>query len=157
MKKKSATLSPKEAISRLMEICGKAEKSPFEVKKKLKEWGLEAESESILSILVKEKFVDPSRFAVSYVHDKLKFNKWGKLKIRYALNGHQIDPEIIEQALKQIDDEHYSAIIIEELEKKMKTLRETIPYRIKGKLYAFGNQRGYESEIINRFFEKKGY
>ena len=48
-------------------------------------------------------------------------------------------------------------MIVEELEKKLKSLRTTNNFERKSKLYAFGNQRGYEPEIMNRYFDSKGF
>ena len=33
-----------------------------------------------------EKYIDESRFAKAYVNDKYKFNKWGRIKIRFELS-----------------------------------------------------------------------
>jgi len=157
MGKRPSKHTPRQALNRLMDLCGKIEKSPREVEKKLKEWGLEGQTESILAELMKENFLNSRRFATSFAHDKVKFNKWGKIKIRYALKSHQIEPSVIEAALEEIDRESYTIMIHDEMEKKFKTLRETIPFRIKSKLYSFGNQRGYEADIMNRYFDLKGF
>jgi regulatory protein len=156
MGKKPPKHTPREALNQLMDLCGRVEKSPWEVEKKLEEWGLEAQTESILAELMKDNFLNSRRFATSFTHDKLKFNKWGKIKIRYALKSHRIEPSVIETVLEEIDRESYTMMIQDEMEKKLKTLRESIPFRIKSKLYAFGNQRGYEADIMNRYFHLKG-
>ena len=37
-----------------------------------------------------EKYLDNLRFAISFVHDKFRFNKWGKIKLAYALRQKQV-------------------------------------------------------------------
>ena len=41
--------------------------------------------ESILKHLVKEGYVDEGRYARALVHDKVRFAKWGRVKIAQAL------------------------------------------------------------------------
>jgi regulatory protein len=155
--KNQSRLTPEIALSRLMEICSRKEKSPYEIEKKLKEWGLEKFAVSILNTLKKENFLDHLRFAKAFSNDKVKFNKWGKNKVRFLLKGHQIEPSVIEESLSQISMQDYESMICEEMDKKLKTLKATDAFLIKNKLYAFGNQRGYESDIMIRYFESKGY
>lgn len=157
MKKKSSNISTDSALKQLMEICSRAEKSPFDIEKKLKDWGLESDSEYILRVLQKERFLDSKRFALAFARDKMKFNKWGKTKIRYMLSGHKIPSDIIEYAISQIDEAEYSDMVSEEMNKKMKSLKIKNPYQKKAKLYAFGNQRGYEADKLHRFFNEKGF
>lgn len=39
----------------------------------------------IVSRLLQERFIDESRFARYFVNDKLRFNKWGRVKINYEM------------------------------------------------------------------------
>jgi len=43
------------------------------------------EADKAIARLVEQKFIDDARFARYFVKDKLKFNKWGRIKIGYAL------------------------------------------------------------------------
>ena len=156
MNKPIRKIDEKQALNRLMEICSKAEKSPAEIEKKISDWGLNSHRESLLEKLREENFINPERFALAFSRDKVKLNKWGKIKIRYALRGHLIEPDTIDHALNQIDDEIYEEMIREELKKKHKSLKNKNPFQVKSKLYAFGSQRGYESDLINRYFRSEG-
>jgi regulatory protein len=149
-------ISQQEALARLMDTCSRAEKSPFEIEKKLVQWGLEAHTSTIIDRLKKERFLDEERFAKAFARDKSKLNKWGKIKIRFALNAHKISSEDIKNALEQIEPEFYSRMIDDELNKKLKSLKTKNMWERKAKLYAFGNQRGYETEEINRYLSEKG-
>ena len=156
MKKTPAKLSPEIALERLRDLCSRMEKSPAEIENKLKGWGLAEHAESVLSKLQEERFLDSARFASAFARDKVKFNKWGKVKIRYQLRQHRIDEAILETALGSIDPDEYFSMIEEELDKKNKSLTVKNPFQRKAKLYAFGNQRGYESEYLNHYFESRG-
>lgn len=143
-----------EAIYRLKEICSRSEKSEHDIEKKLFEWGLENKSSQIIQNLKKEKFIDGRRYAKSFAADKMRFNKWGKFKIRMMLKSKNINDKEISEALSFIDSEEYRKMIFDELAKKRKSLREKDPYLIKNKIFTFGNQRGYESELINEFLDE---
>jgi regulatory protein len=148
-------ISENDALNRLMELCSRSEKSEDDICKKLKEWGLEDKSEKIISDLKVDKYLDNSRYARAFAIDKIRFNKWGKYKVGYLLRGKHISDSDINMALEAIDYDEYKTIVFEELKKKKKTLKLKDIYKIKTKIYAFGNQRGYESELINEFLAIK--
>jgi regulatory protein len=143
------------ALNRLKELCSKSEKSEQEISKKLTDWGLESKKENIISILKKENYLNNTRFAHAFAVDKLRFNKWGKYKIKMLLRSKEIIDTIISDALSVIDDQEYRQIIFSELLKKKKSLKERDSYKLKSKIYSFGIQRGYESELINEFLSMK--
>jgi regulatory protein len=146
-------MSPAEAIQRLMDLCSRSEKSTSEVRQKLSDWKLENEAEAIIGELCREKFIDDSRYAAAFAVDKMRFNKWGILKIKYLLKSRQIAESDIENAIRSIDTEKYNKMVFAELKKKKATLKKMDPFKSKSKLYAFGNQRGYENNLINDFIE----
>jgi regulatory protein len=147
----SYKLSENDALERLRELCSRAEKSEYDISKKLDEWGLEDKAEAIISNLRNDRFLDNSRYARAFVIDKIRFNKWGKYKVTYLLRGKKISENDIRDALGAIDPTEYKTIVFEELKKKKASLRIYDLNKIKASIYAFGNQRGYESEIINEF------
>jgi regulatory protein len=153
--KENKPLSEHAAITRLMELCGRAEKSSFDIRKKLKDWGLEAKADQIIKRLTDEKFIDDVRFARAFIHDKIFINKWGKIKVKYLLRGQQISDGDIENALTSIDDEAYRKMIFCELQKKKNTMKKLSVFQQKSKLYGFGAQRGYEADLIRRFAESE--
>jgi regulatory protein len=153
MSKSQRKLSKSEALLRLQNLCSRTEKSEFEVRKKLTQWGLQNEANTIIEHLKKDDFLNPLRFARSFVHDKIAFNKCGKIKLRYQLRGHQIADDIIGAVFSEYDNKDYIDMVTSELRKKKESIRENNPYKLKARLFAFGNQRGYESSIINDFLD----
>ena len=83
-----------------------------------------------------------------FVRDKLRFNRWGKIKIRYMLSAKQIPEEVIRDAIDGIDDQAYLDILKEELIKKRRQIKDVNPYNVRNKLARFGQQRGFESGLI---------
>jgi regulatory protein len=149
-------ISPQNALDRLMKICSQSEKSVFDVRQKLHEWGIEEDADKIISRLITDQFIDDGRFARAFVRDKIKFNKWGRIKVKFLLKGKQISQLIIDEALSSVSEEEYSEIVIGELEKKLKSLKNMNSFQTKSKLYAFGQQRGYEQELLFSFFGNHG-
>ena len=132
-----------------MDLCASQERCRSEVAEKLSARKLAQEDiEKILNTLVQEKFIDESRFAGSFARDKLRLNKWGKVKIRYMLQHKHIPEEIVETALQEIDEGDYSSILKEELTKKRKTIKGGNAFDIRGKLFRFAQQRGFETGLI---------
>jgi regulatory protein len=151
--KETRTIPENIAIDRLMQLCSRAEKSSYDIRKKLKEWGLVSKADQIIKQLTFEKYIDDGRYAKAYAHDKILMNKWGKIKVKYSLKCMQISDEDIDFAFDQIDDEAYSNMVFTELLKKKNTLKKVTLFQLKSKLFSFGTQRGYEPELIHRFTE----
>ncbi|MBN2520267.1 MAG: RecX family transcriptional regulator [Bacteroidales bacterium] len=136
-------------MQKITGICSLQEKCIFDVKQKLISWKLNnLEIEEIISKLVKDNFINEKRFAVAYANDKLKFNNWGKTKIRYALKEKKISDENIQIALNNISEGFYEKIIKNELLKKYKTLKKGNQFEIKAKLLRFGASKGYEAGML---------
>ena len=148
-------MTTQEALGKAMKLCSAKEYAPFEVEQKLADWGItENAVNEIIETLKKEKFLDEFRMARYFANDKLKFNKWGKVKIRYMLQQKKVSREAIADALDQIEEGLYLKILTEELAKKRKTIKGTDEYQIKAKLLQFASGRGFEGDIIYRVLDK---
>ena len=146
----------KEALKYSMDLCSKHEKCRSEIREKLLKSGLsETDIDNVLSTLIKEGFINESRYASMFASDKLKFNKWGKIKIRYMLHQKRIPGETIEGALDEMNSDEYEAVLRQELVKKMKTIRSVNPWDIRNKLYRFASQRGFESDLIRKVMDSE--
>jgi regulatory protein len=142
-------MNNKEALIKIRSICSRQEQCRQDILVRLSKWDIsESDSDKIMLILEKEGFVDHNRYATSFANDKLKFNKWGKVKIRWMLRQKDIPEDIIERALSLIDDDEYFNTLSGELKKKIKSLKSENEYNKKGKLVKFATQRGFEYEII---------
>jgi regulatory protein len=148
-------MDKKEALAKIRSICSRQEQCRQDILVKLSKWAVsEADSEKILEILEKEGFVDHTRYAGSFANDKLKFNKWGKIRIRWILRQKEISEDIIENALSRINEDEYINILTDELKKKIKSLPPQDEYDKKGKLIRFATQRGFEYDIISKVINK---
>jgi len=101
-------MDPKEAITRAQSICSRQEQCRQDIFTKLGKWGLdEPNALKIIKQLEKDKFIDEMRYAISFAQDKMKFNKWGRIKISWMLRQKNIPDDIIDQAVDQINKDEY--------------------------------------------------
>lgn len=136
-------------LKRMQIICSKQEKCTNDIRKKLAEFKLTAEeTDSILNALVRDNFVNDERYSLSFVHDKLRFNKWGRIKLVYELRSKGINSEQITKALDSIDNSGYRSILKSELMKKLKKSRSSGRIELKSKLVRFAQSKGFENELI---------
>ena len=111
----------KQALSKAMALCARQEYCESDIRGKLKLWGIEkADSDYIIEELIKQRFIDDLRFTMAFVRDKIRFNQWGRIKIRYMLTGRKISGSIINQALDSIDESLYTETLQDLLQKKKK-------------------------------------
>ena len=140
-----------ELLHKAASYCSISEHCISEVKLKLKAWGLEDDkSDKIIDCLTSEDFINEKRYCMAFVKDKFQFNKWGKIKISYALQQKGIDNKLITQALNSIDDGKYEEMLGDILKSKLKNLKWEYEYEKMGKLFHFAQSRGFESAVIDR-------
>jgi len=136
-------------------LCSKSEQNSFKIKKKLLKLGLsEKEAMSVLEKLKKDKFIDENRYTESFVRDKFKFNKWGKIKIAYQLRHEQISESLIESYICNIEENDYHNTLLKLIMTKNKNLKETDLYKRRAKLFRFAQSKGFESEIVYSVIEE---
>lgn len=133
--------------------CAGCEHSVYQVETKLSEWGVESKAvaDRIISCLIKENYIDELRFARAVVHDKLLFNKWGRIKIRFYLKNQHIDESTINTAMELIDETEYLEILKSVVANKSRSLKETDKWQRSAKLMRSVVQCGFEPELVRSF------
>ena len=92
-------------------------------------------------------FIDESRYTRFFVNDKLRFNKWGRVKIGYELYKKNIPSPIREESLAAIDEGEYRSILLDLLKSKKKSTKGKDERDLFNKLLRFAAGRGFESRI----------
>jgi regulatory protein len=140
-----------ELLHKAASYCSISEHCISEVEDKLTAWSVEFDDKAaIINQLISEDFINEKRYSIFYVKDKFRFNKWGKIKIGYALRQKGISDELINQALSTIDDGEYEEMLASILKTKLSGLKYEFEYEKQGKLFNFAQSRGFESQVINR-------
>ncbi len=144
----------KKALEKAAALCAQKERCLSDIRKKLQNWELsDSEIEDALSYLVKEKYIDESRFAQYYVRDKFRFNQWGKIKISYMLNGMEVDKKNIQNALNEINELDYQECLTALLKTKHKKLKNKDFWQTKAALIRFAQSRGFETDLTYKVIE----
>ena len=133
-----------KALTKAMAICGKSEKCRFDIIQKLKKWDLSGkEIEKAVEFLENNHYIDHNRYASAFVNDKTKIQKWGKQKIRFALQQKMIEPHHIDMAINSIDENGYQSNLENILQSKMRVLKFKEKQEAYRKLMQFALGRGY--------------
>lgn len=141
----------RQALTKAMAMCSQSERCRFDIVLKLKQWELsEEEISDALDYLTKERFLNEERFVRFYVNDKLRFNKWGKVKLSHMLRQKQIPENLIREGLNQVDEVLYKKMLHQLLSAKIKSVKGASDYERKGKLAVFAQGHGFEADLAFR-------
>ncbi len=142
-------------ITRAAKLCSTAEKCSHDVRTKMISWGLaEQEADKAIACLVEQKFLDDTRFARYFVKDKLKFNKWGRIKIGYALRQKQLPEDVINEALREINEDAYTEILDQLIRHKMRSAGNLNIPANKAKVLRYAAQKGFTAEEVYRSLDR---
>ena len=145
-------LTPSEALNKAAAYCTLCERCVSEVSAKLTAWDVPCgEQQKITARLIEEKFIDEARYCRAFVNDKLRFNRWGRIKIIAALRDKHLPKEHINEAIESIDDDNYIEILKEVINIKRRELKGKDDFQTRQKLIRHAASRGFEPAIIMRF------
>jgi regulatory protein len=147
---KPKVFSREQARVKAESYCAYQERSQYEIRNKLYEWGLhQKDVEEIITELIGENFLNEERFAMAYTSGKFRIKGWGKIKIKQGLKLKGIPDKMIQKALKAIDEEDYLKQLMYILEKKSNSVPEKDPFRRRYLLTRFAAGKGYEQDLIS--------
>ena len=150
-------LTPSEALNKAAAYCTLCERCISEVSAKLTTWGIpHTEQEKIIARLIEEKFIDEVRYCRAFVNDKVKFNRWGRIKITAALREKHLPQEHIKEALEEIDEEIYQQSLQETIEIKRRELKGKDDFATQQKIIRHAAGRGYEPSLIIKTIKYQG-
>lgn len=143
-----------EAKKILQNYCAYQERCHKEVHQKLVQLKMIPEARDlIVSQLIKEDYLNETRFSKVFVRSKFNQKKWGKRRLINELKIRSISSYNIDLALKEISDEDYLKTFNEISENRFVQLRdETNLIKKKRKFIDYLNYRGWEVDMI---YEKK--
>ncbi len=131
--------------------CSGAEHCCLEVRQMLERRKAEsADIERIIKYLIKEGYIDESRYAAAFVHDKVRFAKWGRAKIAQALWQKRIPAGVADEALASIDEDEYMAALKEVAQSRYRQTKGATEYERKMKTMKSVCSRGYEPALVRR-------
>ena len=121
----------------------------------MERWQVEADvQEEVLQYLVKEGYIDESRYARYFINDKIKYNKWGRKKVEQALYYKRIPRDVYQPILDEVAEDDYEEILLPLLRTKLRSLKYSDDYEKRMKLIRFAMQRGFSYSQADRCVSK---
>ena len=147
-----------ELKNRLERYCTYQERCHQEVQTKLRQLGaFRNDTDSVISHLTQNDYLNETRFAMLYVRSKFSIKKWGKKRIVNELKQRKITSYNIDKALAQITEEDYLLTFDKLAKKRWNQLisnKEPLPQR-KKKWVSYLQYRGWENDLIFDALYKK--
>ena len=143
-------------FARAAAYCSLAEHCRRDVAEKLRSWGEVSDEEvkQVLERLESEGFWDEQRYAQAFANDKLRFQGWGRLKIRAALAQKGVASGAVQTALEELDEDTYRETLQTLADKKRRELRgERDQYVLRQKLSRFLYGRGFSLDEIQEILK----
>lgn len=151
-------LTPGEALNKASAYCTLCERCTSEVTSKLTQWGIEpSEQIKIIERLQQEGFIDEERYCRAFVNDKVRFNRWGRIKIRAALSEKRLPRELVSEAIENINEDEYMNALAEIISAKRRELKGKDDYAAQQKIMRHAASRGYEPSLIMKAINYSGY
>lgn len=99
-------------LSRAQRYCATAERCTYEVSMLLGRLGATTEqTDAIIDKLQQQTYINDARYCQAFVHDKVAFQAWGRMKIIMGLRAKHLPDELIDNAITAIDEQAYNANI----------------------------------------------
>ena len=142
-------LTTKQIESKLQYYCSYQDRCHKEVIEKLKTFNIKSnESNEIISNLIKDNYLNESRFSENFVRGKFKIKNWGKVRIVRELKQKNISRYNINLGLKEIDSQEYQNKLDEIFKNKLSSLDNLNKTIKKKKIISYLLYRGWESNLI---------
>lgn len=137
------------ALEKLKKYCAYQERSHKDVVDKLYKLGLyKSDVDQVVLELLQQDFLNEERFARAFVRGKFIYKKWGRVKIRVELKRRKISDYCIKKGLSEINGEKYEEVLLELLDKKIRSLKAIKGYQKNYKAAQFVMNKGYEGDIV---------
>ena len=137
-------LSKAEWLDKAEAYCARAEHCAADVRRKLYEWQAPADVfEPIEQSLYARDFLNDARFCRAYVHDKVVYQSWGRVKIQAGLRALQLPEASICIALDEIDENQYFSNLQNLIRQRKSDSQD--------KLLRFLLQRGFTYEEVKKY------
>ena len=139
-----------DATALLERYCAYQERCHKEVLQKLNDLRMIPEARDlIITHLIKEKFLNETRFSKIFVRGKFNQKKWGRKRLNKELKIRNISKYNIDIALKEISDEDYMNTFNELVEKRFNQLSgETNKFKKRKRLTDYLIYRGWEFDMV---------
>jgi regulatory protein len=153
------SITKEQALQKLMHYCAYQERCHNEVREKLFQLGAwKKDHDEIIATLISENYLNEERFAIAFAGGKWRTKRWGRLKIKRALQQKGLSAYCIAKGLKEIGEDEYDRTIIELARKKYAALKNLQYLVRKKRTIDFLVGKGFETDrilsLLRKEFEK---
>ena len=142
-------------IRQCARYCSASERCVSEVRKRLDALDLDDDAKGrILSSLIKDGFINESRYCRAFVNDKFRFNKWGRKKIAFELKQKGVAPFLIDESFSVIDPDQYIEVLRDLLLKKKASVKAKNRRDLVVKLASYAVSKGFETDQVFKVIEQ---
>lgn len=125
-----------------------------ELKERLAERGIdEAAVQDALDKLASYGYVDDAAFAGEYVRSAMQTGRWGRKAVEYRLKDKGIEPNVIDEALKEYTEEDEKRIARKQLQAAAGRLKGVEARKARQKEYAALARHGFDYGVISELLE----
>jgi regulatory protein len=137
-------------------LCASREYCISDIKSRLETWGVhDSDSQDkIIETLIKEKFLDEQRYASAFARDRLRYNKWGKIKIEWNLKMKGVAGDCINDAIAGIDEGEYNEIADRLIQSLVKSKKAENRQLLKAKILKSMQAKGFEYSVTGAIVRK---
>lgn len=151
--RKSTPPSREKLLLQMSGLCAKCEQCEHDLREKMRRKGaLSADIDHVIDYLYDHRFLDEERYARAYARDKLRFNGWGRLKIRMMLSSKRLSREAISVAMEATEIPEYSEVLEQIVRGKARAL-DLSDAADRQKLLRSVYARGFEPQLIIKAME----
>lgn len=137
-----------EMLLRMAGLCASSEHCPADIRDKILKQGFPSDiADKIIDYLIRNKYIDESRYARAFASDKVRFSGWGRVKVKMHLKSKRLPDSSINEGLKGVGEDDYIESLRKVLSAKARTL-DLSEVKDRQKLYRHLASRGFESNII---------
>lgn len=97
------------ALEKARRLCASREYCISDMRTRIEGWGISSttETDEIIASLISDRFIDEQRYASAFARDKLRYNKWGRIKIAYHLKMKGIPVSLVSEVIQGLDEDEY--------------------------------------------------
>lgn len=143
------TKTAQQALESLMRLCARAERCSGDAMRLMANWKVPVDQRAgVLQQLLRERYIDDSRYAEAFVREKSNLSAWGEYKIRATLSRKGVSNQIISEALSQLNPEQNKSRLLQRLQRKARTIKYDTLYQLKTKLIRHGASLGFPMDEV---------
>ena len=138
------TVETRALLDRCQRYCATAERCPDDVRQLCRRQGATPrQTDEVIGLLEQQKYIDCARYSRAFVHDKVAYQSWGRMKITMGLRAKRLPEEHIQAAVADLDEPVYAANIRKLIRSKRGQDRQRV--------VRFMLQRGFTYDDLRRY------